>query len=233
MDAGNVLLQLSEVIPTPHHPRHPALPLQPAHPPRDTVSCQPVAPDDTYASLAPRLATLGARAILHAINHIGALRASSLAQPSSSASAALATAPKLTAAFGRVDFALPASAVYQRYRACKGFLPCYTTWKGQRVSIVEVRGIDAAASSVHPTGSSTWERGTKALRVQCGDGRGLLVTALQLAGGKVMDASSFANGYLLNAEAGSVRFGDGAVVEGASERRADGERHAAFVGGVS
>ena len=169
---------------------------------------QPIEPADTYETLAPRLATLGSHAVLHSLNNLSALRASSSPQPSagSSSSSSFPIAPKLPNTAGFLDLSLPAAALYHRYRACKGYLNLYTTYKQQRLNLAQVDGLDGTVSA-DGVGVVTWHRERRLLRVECGDGRGLWVAALQLANKSVTDAASFANGYLLNASTG-MRFGD-------------------------
>ena len=150
--------------------------------------------------------------MLHALNHLDALRASSTAQPSAALpSSSFPLAPKLRNAAGHLDLSLPAAALYHRYRACKGYLNLYTDFRQQRVNLVEIDGVDAEVTS-HGAGVVSWHRQRRLVRLECGDGRGLWVATLQLANKAVMDAASFANGYLLNASADrtAVRFGEAA-----------------------
>ena len=201
MDAGDILLQVTEVSP-PLTPPTPQLP-PPFHRPPSVL--QSIAPDDAYDTLAPRLSILGSQAILHSLNRLSSLRKSATPQPPALTSP---SAPKLPNTFGHLDLTLPASTLYHRYRSCKGFLPLYTSYQQQRVNIIHIDGVDPAVRSELRAGDVVWDKKTRRLRVQCGDGQGLWVTALQMANKKVTNAAAFANGHLLNETAKSIETGE-------------------------
>jgi methionyl-tRNA formyltransferase len=146
------------------------------------VEAVPIAPSDTTAALHDRLAALGGRMIVEALElaACGGLR--STVQPDEG----VCYAHKIEKAEGQIDWTLPAAQIERRLRAFDPFpggqaqlegesLKC---WRGERVA--EARGRPGEVLAVD-------ERG---VLVACGE-EALRLTELQRAGGKRLPAAAF------------------------------------------
>jgi methionyl-tRNA formyltransferase len=150
----------------------------------------PIAPADTAATLAPRLAELGARLLLRALDDLrrGQIHRRSQAD-------ALATrAPLLRKEDGRLDWALPATALHNRIR---GFVPwpgCYFLGPHDSAKRVKVLGASVATG----TGKPGAILGSDAQGLVIATGReALRLLELQPEGKQPMSATAFVNGARL------------------------------------
>ena len=169
----------------------------------------PVQPADTFRSLHQRLAALGAQAVLHCINNVQALRAACSPQPVSASPSDFPRAPKLSRAFGLVDFREPATSVYSRWRACCGFMPVYTVWEDKRVIIHWLDGVEQLSGRRGQPGEVRWDASRRLLRLVCGDGSAVLLSMMQIEGKLPMSALAFANGYIVGSrQLDFIQFGD-------------------------
>ncbi len=84
----------------------------------------PIGPDETAAELEPRLATIGATAVLQAIE----LLASGTAQPIAQDQAQATRAPRLKKEQGAVDWSRPAEAIRNQVRALQPWPKTFTFW---------------------------------------------------------------------------------------------------------
>ena len=161
----------------------------------------PVGPRETAAELEPRLAELGAGAVLDAVERMqAALTATgSVAAIGIPQDAAQATrAPRLSKHDGVVDWSQPAATIERLRRALEPW-PRLTTFftRGdgvrQRLVLedVEVTAADAAATAKPGTVVDT--SGGR-LVVACGDGTALAITRLVPEGRKSMTAADFLRG---------------------------------------
>jgi methionyl-tRNA formyltransferase len=145
----------------------------------------PITADDTGATLRERLGVLGAEALLEALALLRAGRLEPVTQDD-----ALATyAGKLRREEAEIDWRLDAAAIARRVRAFNPANVCQTTVDGQalRVWLAEPAGNASA------TPGSILRSDRHGILVACGTGT-VLLTRLQLAGGKVMDAQALLNG---------------------------------------
>jgi methionyl-tRNA formyltransferase len=148
----------------------------------------PIEPEDTFATLMPRLAQLGAGMVMEVVDLIRAGRAPRHAQDHDRAT----YVPRLTKADGKIDWAHPAETLRNRVR---GFTP----WPGCFCEVSSGEPLKVWAVAVEPGVGSPGE-------VLCADGEGPLVATgdqalrlveVQPAGKKRMTGSAYLNGRSL------------------------------------
>ena len=142
--------------------------------------------DDTAETLAPRLAELGAAALVEALALLG--RGAIVPVRQDGAQATLARI--LEKEDGRVDWRRPAKAIRDRLR---GFWPwpgAFTTLDGRAVKLLDTA---VAGEGDGAPGDATVLPG-RGLRVACGEGTALLVARVQPEGKPAQGAADFANG---------------------------------------
>ncbi len=151
----------------------------------------PIGADETTGDLHDRLATLGARLVVEALEiaACGDLRAEP--QPAEG----VTYAHKIEKAEAALDWSAPADVLARRVRAFNPFPGAATALGGEVVKVWAAR--DAGGTEHHPPGTvvSLDEGG---IRVQTGDGV-LVLVELQRAGGKRLLASEFLRGFGLRA----------------------------------
>jgi methionyl-tRNA formyltransferase len=89
-----------------------------------------------------------------------------------------------------VNWSRPAKQIYNRLR---GFYPwpgAYTTFRGQQLSIVRAKPVEAANLS-----PAVLRSDTRRLLAGCGENSALELIEIQLAGKKNMTVDAFLNGY--------------------------------------
>jgi methionyl-tRNA formyltransferase len=149
----------------------------------------PLGPRETAGSLASRLASLGAEAIVEAI---GAWQAGHIApQPQPAAGASYAH--KIERSEAAIDWTLDAEALDRKVRAFNPRPVAETSWSGRQLRIWEAepvpRTIAAAPGAVIETGAR--------LVVAAGAGA-LEIERLQLAGRRAMGAAEFQRAHSLS-----------------------------------
>lgn len=143
--------------------------------------------DETTASLTPKLAELGAAALLEALPLW--VRGELTPQPQDHE---LATHTRmLKKEDGRIDWSRPAEVLAREVRAYIPWPNACTTWRSKLLKILSARPLPAADGGEQP-GKVTLER--ESLRVATGQGS-LLVDRVQLEGKRAMSAEEFARGY--------------------------------------
>jgi methionyl-tRNA formyltransferase len=134
----------------------------------------PIGAEDTGGTLHDRLAELGARAIVEAVNGLEAGTLSGEAQDDALA----CYAHKLSKDEARLDWSRPAVELERQIRALHPWPICHSSLSGEAVKV-------HAAQLADGTGvpGTILDAGKDGLRVACGQGA-LLLTRLQLPGGK-------------------------------------------------
>jgi methionyl-tRNA formyltransferase len=140
-----------------------------------------IAPDDTTARLHDRLATLGGRLIVEALELAACGRLKPAPQPAEGVS----YAHKIDKAEAALDWALPATVLERRIRAFDPFPGATTQFDGEaiklwRASVVPVSGAPGSVLAVTDDG----------ITVACGEAA-LVITELQRPGGKRLAARQF------------------------------------------
>lgn len=146
-----------------------------------------IGPDETAPELTVRLAETGAPLVIETLLRLnqGDLRAR--AQDSSRAT----SAPPLKKADGRIDWSLPATAIYNRMRALQPWPGTYTTFRGTACRLfgrpaANPTGVDAPVGTI--------SHSVAGIFVNCGAGTALDLESIQLEGRKRVTARDFANG---------------------------------------
>jgi methionyl-tRNA formyltransferase len=155
------------------------------------VESLPIADDDTTASLHDKLATLGGRLIVEALElaACGGLRP--VPQPAEGAS----YAHKIEKHEAAVDWAQPAAVIARRIRAFNPFPGASTTFQGETIKLWCCE-IDSDVRMSGKAPGTVLSAEADGVAVQCGAGV-LSLTELQRAGGKRLPATEFLRGFAL------------------------------------
>jgi methionyl-tRNA formyltransferase len=144
-----------------------------------------IGPEDTAATLAPRLAALGGEALCEAL----ALAAAGTLVPVRQDAARATLAPILSREDGRVDWRAPAARIAARLRGFQPWPGAWTTLDGRTLKL-----LDAAPAGPSPGAPGEARRAAGGLAVACGEGTSLLVRRVMPEGRGAQDALAFANG---------------------------------------
>jgi len=148
-----------------------------------------IGPDETAVELGERLAVTGARLLVETLQKIESGTVTAERQ-----NAAEATyAPILKKEDGLVDWHLPASQIYNRFR---GFLPwpgTYTTFRGQLLHLANVK----PAIDIRTGIPGSVQVRNRRILVSCGNNSALELLEVQLQGKKAIPADAFHNGQRL------------------------------------
>ena len=148
--------------------------------------------EDTSETLSQRLSHLGADLMIETLRRLE--RGDLAAQPQEHAEATLA--PMLKKEDGRVDWNLPALAIWNRIRGLRPWPGAYARWRGKQLHIWGASR-PGAGETVHlDPGTLMAERGK--LRVACGQGTLLDVAEIQLEGRKRLAVRDFLNGVKIS-----------------------------------
>ncbi len=147
----------------------------------------PIQPHDTAGSLHDRLAEVGASAVSEVLEALpaGTLRA----EPQASEGACYA--PKLTREDARVDWSKPAAYLGRLLRALDPAPGAITSHAGEILKLWSGRVSTGRAGA---TPGTVLAAGSSGIEVQCGEGS-LVVTTLQRAGGRRLEAGAFLLGH--------------------------------------
>jgi methionyl-tRNA formyltransferase len=149
----------------------------------------PIAPEDTGASLHDKLADLGARLIVRAVDGLG--RGQLRARPQDAARASYAA--KIVKAEAAIDWREAAQAIERKVRAFNPLPGASATVRGVGLKIWRAQACEAQG----PPGT-VLAAGPEGIVVACGAGA-LRVLELQRAGGKRLAAAQFLAGFALAA----------------------------------
>ena len=153
----------------------------------------PIQAHDTTASLHDKLAALGGRMIVEALElaRRGAL------QPVPQPPEGVSYAHKIEKHEAAIDWTQPARQIERRIRAFDPF-PGATTQLGEDVIKVWRAGVGADPRPAHAVPGQVLSAGADGIEVAAGDGV-LRLTELQRAGGKRLAAAEFLRGFALQA----------------------------------
>ena len=135
----------------------------------------PIAPDDSSATLTPRLADLGARMLVPALHDLARGALPRQPQPAEG----VCYAHKIDKAEAAIDWRLPAVQIERRVRAFDPFPGASFGWQGETLKLWRAACVAATAA---PPGTLL-PAGGDALVVACGDGA-LQLLELQRPGGR-------------------------------------------------
>ncbi|HEX3727506.1 MAG TPA: methionyl-tRNA formyltransferase [Pirellulales bacterium] len=152
----------------------------------------PIGVEETAAEAEPRLAELGAPAVLSAIDLLEAGTAIPLPQDPGQAT----KAPRLNKSDGQVDWSRPAAAIKNQVRALVPWPKTFTFWRrGEQQPlrlILEKVQFDNAAHAASP--GTILEANGDILRVATGAGT-LAIQSIQPAGKRILTTAEFLRGY--------------------------------------
>ena len=143
----------------------------------------PISAEDTGGTLHDRLAELGARAIVEAVDGLEAGTLKGQAQDDALA----CYAHKLSKDEARLDWSRPAVDLERQIRALHPWPICHSGLSGEAVKVHAAQLADGSG-----TPGTILDAGKDGLRVACGQGA-LLLTRLQLPGGKPLAFSDLYN----------------------------------------
>jgi methionyl-tRNA formyltransferase len=145
---------------------------------------------ETGASLHDRLASLGAQALLDALDAVAQGTATPRAQPADG----VTYAAKIRKEEAAIDWSRSAAEIDRQIRAFDPWPVAQTRWNGQQLRVWQATPIDSSAS---PAPGKVL--GTGAAGVDVGTGHGVLrLTRVQSAGRKAMSAAEFLKAHRLD-----------------------------------
>jgi methionyl-tRNA formyltransferase len=148
----------------------------------------PIAPDDTTASLHDKLAALGGRLVVEALELAACGGLAPLPQPDDG----VTYAHKIEKAEAAIDWAQPADAIARRIRAFDPFPGATGVLAGETIKLWSGEALPGAVGDSTPGRIETV--GPAGVDVRCG--RGLLrLTQLQRAGGRRLPVADFLRGF--------------------------------------
>lgn len=147
-----------------------------------------ILPDDTGGSLHNRLATLGAQALVDTLARLEGGDISTIPQDDSDA----VYASKLTKNEGALNWQLEAIALERQIRAFDPWPGCRCQWQGESLRILRARA--EAMDRDDATPGIILAADENGISVATASGK-LVLTQVQLAGGKPLSAVDFLNGH--------------------------------------
>ncbi|WP_431151230.1 methionyl-tRNA formyltransferase [Acidovorax facilis] len=148
-----------------------------------------IAPTDTTATLHDRLAALGGRMIVEALELAACGGLKALPQPAEG----ITYAHKIEKAESTIDWSLPATVIGQRIRAFDPFPGASTECAGETIKVWSYE-IDSDNSNTDKRQGQILSVNGDGVTVACGEGT-LRLTTLQRAGGKRLAAADFLRGF--------------------------------------
>ena len=148
----------------------------------------PIARDDNTASLHDKLADLGARLIVQALQSAASGALTRTPQPAEG----VAYASKVDKAEAAIDWSLPADVIARRVRAFNPAPGAAAQLGGEALKVWRASALPGRGSAAPGTVVAVDSRG---ISVACGDGTRLEITQLQRAGGKRLAAAEFVRGF--------------------------------------
>jgi len=153
----------------------------------------PILREDTAETLAPRLATIGAALMVETLR--GLENGQVHPRPQDHSQATLA--PILKKEDGRMDFARPASELFNRLRGFRPWPGAFTTFRTKTLQVHTAEPWQAVGPSQTPLQLAPGAIAVQGPRllVGCGQGTALELDEVQIEGKRRMTAQQFINGY--------------------------------------
>jgi methionyl-tRNA formyltransferase len=172
----------------------------------------PIEPEETGDELEARLATLGARLLIHAVDQLE--EGTAIEQPQDDSLATYAS--RILKPDGLIQWDRPAQAIHDQVRALSPWPHAYTFLDGARYVLHQTRALPHHAPTANLAHPGTILPGAKGqLLIQAGDGSVLEVLQLQEEGRKVLPVREFLAGRPLTVgarfDAGASAPADGAA----------------------
>lgn len=147
----------------------------------------PIAPDDTAATLAPRLAELGADLLVETLMELQR----GILEPVPQDDSLATLAPLLKKEDGLVDFSSRARDIHNRLRGFQPWPGAYLHFRGKNLKIIAARVCDSEPQ----LSPGELRVSDDKLLAGCGSGTVLELLQVQPEGKKAMSASEFISGY--------------------------------------
>ncbi|HBH39151.1 MAG TPA: methionyl-tRNA formyltransferase [Curvibacter sp.] len=151
----------------------------------------PIGPNDTTGTLHDKLAVLGGRLIVEALEIAACGGLTRTAQPAEG----VTYAHKIEKAEAQLDWTQPAQTIARRIRAFNPNPGAATLWQGEALKLWQAQ-LDGATRGSGPKPGTVLAAQADGIRVQCGLGV-VCLTELQRAGGKRLSAADFLRGQAL------------------------------------
>ena len=148
----------------------------------------PIAADDTTGMLHDKLAVLGGRLIVEALEIAACGGVTRTPQPADG----VTYANKIDKAEAPIDWSQAGALIARRIRAFNPAPGAVTQLNGEAIKVWRADAVAGAGTAVPGTVVGVDDRG---IGVACGDGARLEITELQRAGGKRLPAGEFARGF--------------------------------------
>jgi methionyl-tRNA formyltransferase len=148
----------------------------------------PIAPEDDYVSLEPRLAELGARLLVQALDEAP--------EPQPQDDAAATFSRRIEREDARIDWSQPNTTIWNQVRAYRGWPQAFTTFNGRSLKVLRAWPLgDGAPESGAAAGTVTVES-TKNPRPVVATGSGWLrLDEVQLEGRRAQSGEELLRGY--------------------------------------
>lgn len=157
------------------------------HGPILTQAQESILPDDTFVTLAQRMADISA----HKLIEILPLYQSGALVPQEQNHELATKAPMLKKDDGKIDWSKTAQEIYNQWRAYQPWPGIYTTWNGKLLKILACAArVDSEQWTVNSKPGTVLSDGT----IACGQNTHLRIHTLQPEGKQSMDIKSFLNG---------------------------------------
>lgn len=153
--------------------------------------------EETTSELTPRLAEIGASALLETVDLL--LKGELKPTPQNNDDATYA--PILKREDGLVNWKSTAQQIFNKYRGFNPFPGCHTLLNGQKLELVKIKA-EQESQPLPVESGIVCEIGKDFFAVGCGDNTKLMIYEVQLAGKRVMSVRDFLNG--LNLAVGSA-----------------------------
>jgi methionyl-tRNA formyltransferase len=153
---------------------------------------QAISPEDTTGTLHDKLAALGGRLVVEALEMAACGGLPAQKQPVEG----VTYARKIDKAEAAIEWSQPADTIARRVRAFNPAPGATCVLKGETIKVWRARSLPGRGSAPAGTVVAIDERG---IGVACGDGSRLEITELQRAGGKRLQAAEFLRGFALEA----------------------------------
>ncbi|MCG1008673.1 methionyl-tRNA formyltransferase [Salinicoccus sp. ID82-1] len=151
----------------------------------------PITDQDDTGTLHDRLSGIGADLLMDTLPDILQKKNDSIPQDDD----LVTVSPNISKSDERIDWSKGAREVFNHIRGLSPWPGAYTEYDGKRLKIYEARPSEGASGSTPGTIVDTTPDG---IRVACGDGGTVEITAVQLAGKKRTKAVEFAAGRQIN-----------------------------------
>jgi methionyl-tRNA formyltransferase len=147
-----------------------------------------IAPEDDYVSLEPRLAELGARLLVQAIEQTPT--------PEPQDDSAATFSRKIERDDARIDWAQPNTSIWNQVRAYRGWPQAFTTLDGKILKILRAWPVaQGAPESATVPGAVTFESSKNAPPVAATGSGSLRLDEVQLEGRRAQSGEEFLRGY--------------------------------------